>query len=47
MRVTLTLGLLACLLWSGVMGCATLTQPPNPVLEQRLRAAAAVRSTGN
>jgi hypothetical protein len=46
MRAALTFGLLTALLW-GVVGCATLTGPPNPVLEQRLRAAAAVRSTGD
>ena len=46
MRGAVILGLLTALLW-GMVGCAALSQPPNPVMEQRLRAAAAVRSTGN
>jgi hypothetical protein len=47
MRIAVILSLLTALLWTGVLGCAALTQPPNPALEQRLRAYQAIRSTGN
>jgi hypothetical protein len=45
-RVAVILGLLMALLGS-VVGCATVDQPPNPALEQKLRAYQATRSTGN
>jgi hypothetical protein len=45
-RVTLAFGLLTALLWSGVVGCAALTRPPDPTLDQRLRQYYATRSTG-
>jgi hypothetical protein len=44
-RIALTLALLTALL-GGAVGCTTLDQPPNPALDQKLRAYEATRSWG-
>jgi hypothetical protein len=46
-RAALTLGLLAALLWGGVVGCAALHQPPVKSLEQWQREDRAVLSLGD
>jgi hypothetical protein len=45
MRSTVVVGLLAALLGS-LVGCAVVSQPPNPTLDERLRAYEATRSKG-
>jgi hypothetical protein len=46
MRVALGLGLLAALLWIGLVGCGSFTRPPVQSLDEWMREDAAVRSSG-
>jgi hypothetical protein len=45
-RVALSLGLLTLLLWIGLVGCASFTEPPVQSLDEWMREDAAVRSSG-